>query len=86
MWLPETWTNLRDGSSMRLIPAGPFLMGSTQDEIEAAMRMHKEGPAFALLHETPQFETWRPDLYISVYAVTNHLAASARDGGNRPMQ
>jgi len=71
MSFPETWTNPRDGSSLRLIPAGPFLMGSTQDEIEAAMRMHKDGPAFALLHETPQFEAWRPAFYISIYAVTN---------------
>ena len=50
-------------------------MGSTATQIEAAARMHKEGPSFALLHETPQFEAWLPDFCIGLYAVTNEQFA-----------
>ena len=52
---PEMWTNPKDGSVMRLISAGEFVMGSTPEEVEAARQMDKDGPIYVLLHETPQF-------------------------------
>ncbi len=68
---PETWVNPRDGSVMRLIPMGEFIMGSTPEEIEVARQWDMDGPLFALLHETPQFQTFLPAFYISLFAVTN---------------
>lgn len=71
MPLPQSWTNPRDGSRLRLIPAGEFTMGSTITQIEAAIAMDKDGPQFALKHETPQCRAFLDDFYIGVHAVTN---------------
>jgi iron(II)-dependent oxidoreductase len=71
----ETWTNEKDGSVMRLIPAAEFIMGSTIEETEAAKRIDKAGPQFPLLHETPQFRANIDDFYLSVFAVTNEQFA-----------
>jgi len=67
----EAWTNEKDGSLMRLIPAGEFIMGSTREQTEAAERMDRAGPQFPLLHETPQFRVTIYSFYLSVFAVTN---------------
>jgi formylglycine-generating enzyme required for sulfatase activity len=75
MGLGETWTNPRDGSRMRLIPAGEFVMGSIEADIETATRMDKDGEQFALRHEMPQFRAVVPAFYIGVYAVTNEQFA-----------
>jgi len=60
---------------MRLIPAGEVIMGSTREQIEAAIAMDKAGPQFPLLHETPQFRAYIDNLYLSVYAITNEQFA-----------
>lgn len=73
--MTDTWKNEKDGSLMRLIPAGEFLMGSTREQIEAAMAMDKAGPEFPLLHETPQFRVKLDNFYLSVFAVTNEQFA-----------
>jgi formylglycine-generating enzyme required for sulfatase activity len=72
---PGSWTNPKDGSVMRLIAAGGFVMGSTPEEIEAARQMDKDGPIYALLHETPQFTIYVPAFYMAVFAVTNEQFA-----------
>ena len=60
---------------MRLVPPGVFVMGSTLADIEAARQMDKDGPLFALGHETPQFDLFVPAFYISVFTVTNEQFA-----------
>jgi formylglycine-generating enzyme required for sulfatase activity len=72
----DSWVNPSDGSAMKLIPAGEFVMGSTREDIEAAASMDKEGPEFVLRHETPQFTARTPPFYIGVYAVMNEQFAS----------
>jgi formylglycine-generating enzyme required for sulfatase activity len=72
---PESWTNPKDGSVLRLIAGGEFVMGSTLEEIEAARQMDRDGPLFALLHETPQFTLYVPAFYVGVFAVTNEQLA-----------
>jgi formylglycine-generating enzyme required for sulfatase activity len=80
--LPETFINPRDGSTMRLVPAGEFKMGSTRKDIEGARAMDKDGwrfalshERFALCHETPQIDLFVPAFYISVFTVTNEQFA-----------
>jgi hypothetical protein len=48
-----------DGSLMRLIPAGEFIMGSTPEQIEAARLMDIYGSEFSLLDETRRFDLFR---------------------------
>lgn len=71
---PETFINPHDGSTMRLVSAGEFTMGSTENDIENARLMDKDGHSFAL-HETPQFDLFVPSFYISVFTVTNEQFA-----------
>jgi sulfatase modifying factor 1 len=71
MTLAHKWTNPIDGSMMRLIPEGNFTMGSTESDIEAAIRVDKDGEQFPLLNETPQFIAFVPAFYIGIYTVTN---------------
>jgi formylglycine-generating enzyme required for sulfatase activity len=78
--MTETWTNEKDGSLMRLIPAGEFIMGSTREQTEAAKAMDKDGPQFPLLHETPQFRAYIDNFYLSVFAVTNEQFARFLSG------
>jgi formylglycine-generating enzyme required for sulfatase activity len=72
----ESWINPRDGSLMRLIPAGEFTMGSTPAQTEAARLMDIGGHEFSLLDELPQLRAFVPDYYVSVCAVTNEQFAA----------
>ena len=72
----ESWHNPRDGSLMRVIPAGPFTMGSTPAETVSAQALDRDGVLFALRDETPQFRAQVPAFSIGVYAVTNKQFAA----------
>ncbi len=70
------FVNPKDGSVLRLIPAGEFIVGSTPEQIEAARLMDINGHEFTLLDELPQFRASIPAFYMSVYAVTNQQFAN----------
>jgi formylglycine-generating enzyme required for sulfatase activity len=69
--LPDTWVNPSDGSVMRLVPAGEFIMGSTPEEIELALAMDSNTSCIGLQHETPQCRPVVPAYYIGLFTVTN---------------
>ncbi len=73
---PAVWTNPRDGSVMRLIPAGEFVMGSTSAQVEAARRLDIYSQEFSLLDEMPQFCASLPDYYLGECTVTNEQFAA----------
>jgi len=71
--LPETRTNPRDGSLLRLIPAGEFIMGSAPAELDATMHTDRQAGYFK--SEMPQFRAMLPAFYVGVFAVTNEQFA-----------
>jgi formylglycine-generating enzyme required for sulfatase activity len=71
-----TWINPRDGSVMRLIPSGVFVMGSSPDQVDAARHMDIYGHEFSLLDEMPQFSASLPDYYLGECAITNDQFAA----------
>lgn len=68
--LPKKIVTKKDNAEMILIPAGEFLMGSTQQEVrEAEIKWGlKEG---LLASETPQHTVYVDAFYIDKYEVTN---------------
>lgn len=72
---PVTFINSRDGSTMRLVPAGRFTMGSTAADVEFARHLDRNGFSFDLMDEMPQFDLFVPAFYVSLYAVTNRQFA-----------
>jgi formylglycine-generating enzyme required for sulfatase activity len=70
-----SWVNPGDGSLLRVIPAGEFVMGSTAPEIEAAKALDHDGSLFELGRETPQFRAHVPSFSIGVHVVTNQQFA-----------
>lgn len=61
----KTWTNEKDDSLIRLIPAGEFVMRSTIAQTKEAKRMDKGGSQFPLVHETPQFRADIDKFYLN---------------------
>ncbi len=78
--LPLTITG-RDGAEMVLIPAGEFLMGSTEKDADDAMRMCEESREYNpgiqcdrekfYTDEMPQHKVYLDAYYIDKYEVTN---------------
>lgn len=74
--LPETFTGL-DGKLMRLIPAGEFIMGSTQAQVEAAAALCRVYPdqdpcvVDEFASEMPQRRVFLSAFYMDETEVTN---------------
>lgn len=69
--LPSIRVNPRDGTVLRLIPAGACLIGSTPEQTVAAAALDIWGHPDLLVCETPQFTAVLPDYYLAVHPVTN---------------
>ena len=68
----------KDGAPMVLIPAGSFLMGSTKDEVDRAIRGCKKEDQLLLCRinyegELPQHKVQMDAFYLDKYEVTNQL-------------
>lgn len=72
-YLPEMRVNYRDGSLLRLIPAGAFILGSAPGEESPATIAHAK--AMGPNSEAPQCRLILPAFYLGVFAVTNEQFA-----------
>ena len=68
--IPRSIITPKDGASMVLVPAGEFLMGSSDAQVEQMARISPEMPEL-MRHETPQHRVYLDDFYIDQYEVTN---------------
>jgi formylglycine-generating enzyme required for sulfatase activity len=73
-----------EGGSMALIPAGPFIMGSTNAEVEAAFaacqKIISNCPKELFERELPRHTVYLADYYIDKYEITNaDYAACVKD-------
>ncbi|MBM3238031.1 formylglycine-generating enzyme family protein [Candidatus Poribacteria bacterium] len=68
--LLERIVSPKDGASMVLIPAGEFLMGSSDAQVEQILQI-KPGIRELIKHEQPQHRVYLDAFYIDQYEVTN---------------
>jgi formylglycine-generating enzyme required for sulfatase activity len=67
---PKTTKNLKDNAEMVWVPAGEFLMGSTDEDIQAVIRMHPKLKASFFVDEKPQHTVYLDGFWIYKYEVT----------------
>ena len=68
--LPESIVWERDGKEMVLVPAGEFLMGTSQEQLAELKRRYKWDHEW-MRRERPQRRVYVEDFYIDKYLVTN---------------
>jgi formylglycine-generating enzyme required for sulfatase activity len=71
---------------MVYVPAGPFLMGTTEEEVEALVTEFSEGHRDEFEREVPQHEVELPGYYIGRYPVTNEAYAEFIAAGGYEMR
>ena len=81
---PETIVSPIDGAEMVLVPEGPFLMGSTEEEIGQIFRLdQRRSPVF--ITEIPARTVDVKAFYIDRYPVTNYQYGKfLEQAGHRP--
>jgi serine/threonine-protein kinase len=81
-----------DGVEMRLVPAGAFVMGSTADQVDAAVALCQRNPDGEACQrrdftsEFPQHEVFASDFYMDLTEISNaqYRACVLADGCNPP--
>jgi formylglycine-generating enzyme len=68
--LPKTKFNQKDGAEMVLVPAGEFLMGISEEELEAWLQAHSEDKRELFLDEMPRHKVYLNAFYIYKNEVT----------------
>jgi len=68
--LPKTKTNEKDGAEMVLIPAGEFLMGTSEEELAAWLQAHPADQRGYFTNEMPQHMVYLDDYYMYKTEVT----------------
>lgn len=68
--LPKTKINQNDGAEMVLIPAGEFLMGSSEAEITAWLKAHSDAKRESFANELPQHKVYLDAYYMYKTEVT----------------
>jgi formylglycine-generating enzyme required for sulfatase activity len=67
----DTWTRPTDGMTMVCVPAGEFLMGSTEEDVEAAMAECSGWNCERYTNELPQHTVYLDAFWIDQTEVTN---------------
>jgi len=68
--LPKTKTNEKDGAEMCLIPAGEFLMGTSEEELAAWLKAHPEYKREWFANQMPQHTVYLDAYYMYKTEVT----------------
>jgi len=68
----DVWVSPKDGAEMVFVPAGEFIMGSTDADIVALVKEHPHLKAewFSFANEQPQVRAHLPGYWIDKYEVT----------------
>jgi len=66
----DVWVNPKDGAEMVYVPAGEFIMGSTNADIAPLRNQRPKPPAEGSNDETPQFRVRLPAYWIDKCEVT----------------
>jgi formylglycine-generating enzyme required for sulfatase activity len=67
----QTWKNPKDGSEMVLIPAGEFLMGTSEEWVTTQLIDHPDLSKETFENEQPQHTVYVDAYWIDRYEVTN---------------
>jgi len=68
--LGDVWISPKDGAEMVYVPAGEFIMGSTDADIAALRKEYPKAKAEWFADETPQFRARLPGYWMDKYEVT----------------
>jgi len=68
--LGDVWVSPKDGAEMVYVPAGDFVMGSTNAEIAALLKAEPRLKAGSFANEQPQFRSHLPGYWIDKCEVT----------------
>jgi len=82
--LPKEVVNEKDGSTMVLIPAGDFLMGSSDEQIERYVKQFRWDISW-YENERPQHPVYLDAYYIDKYEITNAQYKKFVDETNHPV-
>lgn len=77
----DTWTRPTDGMTMVCVPAGEFLMGSTEEEVEAAIAGCEHWDCEYYTCELPQHTVYIDAFWIDQTEVTNAQYRSCVEAG-----